>query len=129
MNTIRKTALAGVAAVMAVTGLASIAHAQRDPAYAAARANGSVGEQTDGYLGIVDEATPELQRLVNSINIRRRAVYTERAESNAATIEAYATTAGCEAIMRTVPGEKYQTPDGSWQTRTEAAPQRLPICP
>jgi len=129
MNTIRKTTLASMAAVMAFAGFATVAHAQRDPAYAAARTNGSIGEQTDGYLGIVGDATPDLQRLVNSINIRRRAVYTDRAESNGATIEAYATTAGCQAISRTVPGEKYQAPDGSWQTRTEADPERLPICP
>ena len=28
-----------------------------------------------------------------------------------------------------LPGEKYQAPDGSWQTRTGAAPQRDTRCP
>jgi hypothetical protein len=27
-------------------------------------------------------------------------------------------TAGCQAMARTTPGEKYRAPDGSWQTRT-----------
>ncbi len=129
MTKMRNTIMAAAAAIVAVTGFVAPANAQRDPAYAAARANGSIGEQTDGYLGIVGAATPELQRLVDGINIRRRAVYTQKAQENSATIEAYATTAGCQAIARTVPGEKYQAPDGSWQTRTSAAPERLPICP
>ncbi|BDI61389.1 hypothetical protein MACH05_19490 [Qipengyuania nanhaisediminis] len=129
MNTLTKSLLAAAAGIVAVTGLVAPAQAQRDPAYAAARANGSVGEQTDGYLGIVGAATPALQRLVNDINIRRRAVYAEKAQANNATLEQYATTAGCQAIARTVPGEKYQAPDGSWKTRTDAPPERLPICP
>ncbi|MAY20287.1 MAG: hypothetical protein CL955_06680 [Erythrobacteraceae bacterium] len=129
MTMIRTSMLAAAAGLIALTGIAAPAQAQRDPAYAAARANGSIGEQTDGYLGIVGAATPELQRLVSDINIRRRAIYAEKAQENNATLEQYATTSGCQAIARTVPGEKYQAPDGSWKTRTEAPPERLSVCP
>ncbi|AWW75041.1 hypothetical protein CD351_11445 [Erythrobacter sp. KY5] len=129
MTLIRNTMLAAAAGLIAVTGVVAPASAQRDPAYAAARANGSVGEKMDGYLGVVGNATPALQRMVDDINIRRRAVYAEKAKENNATLEQYATTAGCQAIARTVPGEKYEAPDGSWQTRTDAPPQRLPACP
>lgn len=129
MTMIRTSMLAAAGAIVAITSFVAPASAQRDPAYAAARANGTVGEKTDGYLGIVGEATPALQRLVNDINIRRRAVYSEQAQENDATLEQYATTAGCAAIARTVPGEKYQAPDGSWKTRTAAPPERLSICP
>ncbi|MEP3422122.1 MAG: YdbL family protein [Erythrobacter sp.] len=126
---IRNSMLVAAAGVAALTAMAAPAFAQRDPAYAAARANGTVGEQTDGYIGIVGTATPALQSLVNDINIRRRAVYAQKAQENSATLEQYATTAGCQAILRTSPGEKYQAPNGSWQTRTSAPPERLPICP
>ena len=129
MTLTRKSLLAAAAGIVAITGFIAPAQAQRDPAYAAARANGSVGEQTDGYLGIVTTPTPELRDLVNDINIRRRTVYTRKASEQDATVEAYATTAGCQAIARTVPGEKYQAPDGSWRTRTDAPPERLAICP
>lgn len=129
MTTIRKTILAASAGLVVLAGLAAPAMAQRDPAYAAARANGTVGEQLDGYLGIVGQATPALRKLVNDINIRRKAIYTRKSQENSATPEQYATTSGCQAIARTVPGEKYQAPDGSWKTRTAAAPERLPICP
>ena len=118
----RKLSLA--AAAFALAGgaiLATPAQAQRDPAYEAARAAGKVGERMDGYLGIVG--------MVNDINIKRRAVYAQRAQAANATVEEYALTAGCIAIAKTVPGEKYQAPDGSWQTRTSAPPQRDSRCP
>ena len=123
------TALASAAAALAFGGLAAPAQAQRDPAYAEARAAGLVGERMDGYLGIVGAATPELRRVVNDINIKRRAVYSQRARATNATLEEYALTAGCQAILATVPGEKYQAPGGGWKTRTNAAPDRDPRCP
>ncbi|MDN3645147.1 YdbL family protein [Pontixanthobacter aestiaquae] len=116
------------AAAIALTGLAGTAYAQRDPAYAAARAAGQVGEKMDGYLGIVGTETPALTRIVTNINIQRREVYTENASSSGSTIEQFAFTSGCKAIARTVPGEKYQAPDGSWQTRTSAPPIRDSRC-
>lgn len=109
--------------------LASPALAQRDPAYDAARAAGQVGEKMDGYLGIVGASNAGLQQIVNDINIKRRAVYADKARAANATLEEYALTAGCLAIARTVPGEKYQAPDGSWQTRTSAPPLRDSRCP
>jgi hypothetical protein len=127
-NPTRRFALGVALAAMTFGTLAMPAMAQRDPAYAAARANGQVGEKMDGYLGIVGAATPALQAMVDDINIRRRAVYAERAQAENATQESYALTAGCVAIARTEVGEKYQAPDGSWQTRTSAAPQRDPRC-
>ncbi|MFN2100409.1 YdbL family protein [Altererythrobacter sp. MF3-039] len=125
----RKPALAIALVATAIGGLATVAYAQRDPAYEAARSSGAVGEKMDGYLGIVGSASPDLQRLVDDINIKRRAVYAERAQAASATLEEYALTAGCIAISRTVPGEKYQAPDGTWQTRTSAPPLRDPRCP
>jgi hypothetical protein len=125
----RSSLIAAAAALTALGLVAAPALAQRDPAYAAAREAGKVGEQPDGYLGIVGAADPTLQRLVDDINIKRRAVYAEKAKENNATLEAYALTAGCQAIARTTPGEKYRAPDGSWQTRTAAAPIRDPRCP
>lgn len=124
-----KTTTHFLATTLAIAGLAVPALAQRDPAYAAARAAGKVGEKIDGYLGIVGSADAALQAIVNDINIKRRAVYSEKAKAANATIDEYALTAGCQAIMATAPGEKYQAPDGSWQTRGSGAPQRDARCP
>lgn len=118
------------AGVLALGALASHpAQAQRDPAYEAARSAGQVGERMDGYLGIVGAETPQLRRMVSDINIKRRALYAERAQASRATLEEYAFTAGCIAIARTQPGEKYQAPGGQWKTRTSAPPERDPRCP
>lgn len=124
-----KTTIKLIAAALAVAGFAAPVLAQRDPAYAAARASGKVGEKIDGYLGIVGSGDGSLQAIVNDINIKRRAVYAEKAKAANATLDEYALTAGCQAILATSPGEKYQAPDGSWQTRGSGAPQRDARCP
>ena len=124
-----RATLALSAAALALTGLAAPALAQRDPAYEAARQAGKVGEKPDGYLGVVGGADASVRKLVDDLNIKRRALYAQKAQAANATLEEYALTAGCLAIARTAPGEKYQAPDGSWQTRTSAAPIRDPRCP
>ncbi|MCA1660862.1 MAG: YdbL family protein [Novosphingobium sp.] len=101
----------------------------RDPAYAAARASGQVGEKMDGYLGFVVTPGAALRALVDDINIKRKAAYAAKAQANNATIEEYALTSGCQLILNTRPGEKYQVPNGSWQTRGAGAPQRDSRCP
>jgi uncharacterized protein YdbL (DUF1318 family) len=117
-----------VAAVIALTGLSTAAVAQRDAAYAAARAGGEVGEQPDGYLGLVGAASAELRALVNNINIQRKSAYTAKAQASGATVEQLAFTSGCNLIAQTSAGEKYKTPDGVWKTRTGAAPERDSRC-
>ncbi len=115
------------AAFIGAALFSTAAFAQRDPAYQAARAAGSVGEKMDGYLGIVGAATPDLRALVNNINIQRKAKYTQSAASGA-TVEQFAFTSGCNLIANTEPGEKYEAPDGGWKTRTAGAPARDERC-
>ena len=117
------------AAVLAGLALPAPLLAQRDPAYEAARQAGQVGEKPDGYLGVVGSQSAAVQSLVADLNIKRRANYAGRAQAAKATLEEYAFTQGCLLISRTVAGEKYQTPDGKWQTRTSAPPIRDPRCP
>jgi hypothetical protein len=117
-------------AALAVAGMIpAAAQAQRDPAYAAARAAGQVGEKVDGYLGYVTPPSPALKAVIDELNIKRKAVYAEKAAAAKATVEEYALTSGCLLISQTRPGEKYQGPDGSWQTRTSSPPLRDSRCP
>jgi len=118
-----------LAAALGLAVTAAPVLAQRDPAYAAARASGKVGEKMDGYLGIVGAATPALRALVDDLNIKRRAVYSQKAQAQRATVEEYAFTSGCLLISQTSPGKKYQAPDGSWQTRGSGPAQRDARCP
>ena len=100
-----------------------------NPAYAAARAAGQVGEQVDGYLGFPASPGADVRRTAEDVNIKRRAIYAERAAANHSTVEEYAFTTGCRLILKTRPGEKYKTPDGNWHTRNAEAPLRDAKCP
>lgn len=115
-------------AAFALIGASTAALAQRDPAYQAARSAGQVGEQPDGYLGVVGAGSADLRAMVNNINIQRKAAYTQQSAQSGSTVDQFAVTSGCNLIARTVPGEKYKAPDGSWKTRTSAPPERSAIC-
>ncbi len=117
--------LVGVLAVLAAPLIAQ----QRDPAYAAARAAGQVGEKIDGYLGFPVAPSQSIRAMAEDINIKRKAVYAAKAQAQAATVEEYAFTSGCLAIARTIAGEKYQAPDGVWRTRTSEPSLRDSRCP
>jgi uncharacterized protein YdbL (DUF1318 family) len=110
-------------------GVSSAALAQRDPAYAAARAAGQVGEKTDGYLGYPSPPSSSLRSMIEDLNIKRRAVYSDKARAAGATIEEYAFTSGCRLVSQTAPGERYEAPTGNWLTRSSAPPQRDGRCP
>ena len=55
--------------------------------------------------------------MIDELNIKRKAVYAEKAAAAKATVEEYALTSGCLLISQTRPGEKYQGPDGNWQAQ------------
>lgn len=127
-NANRRSLAIAAAGLIALAG-AGTAMAQRDPAYAAARAAGQVGEKADGYLGFVTAPSSDLRAMVEDLNIKRRALYSEKAQAAGATMEEYAFTTGCRLISQTAPGEKYEGPGGGWLTRTSAPPQRDSRCP
>ncbi|MCW1402257.1 YdbL family protein [Novosphingobium sp. MW5] len=114
-NKVLRSTFAALAATLLLTSVS--AQAQRDPAYSAARAAGQVGEKVDGYLGMVGSQGPEIKKLVDDINIKRKAVYFAKAQEKRVTPDEYAFTTGCINMGNLAAGEKYQAPDGSWQTK------------
>jgi uncharacterized protein YdbL (DUF1318 family) len=123
-----KIILAAGIAVAAIAGGTSAAFAmlQADSS-AQLRASGQVGEQADGYLGIVGGGSGELRSQVDAVNIKRRAIYTDLAAKRGAKIEEVAATTACE-IFRTkvAPGQYYRLPDGVWRKRDGGTPIPLP---
>jgi len=105
------------AGAVALTGLSAAAYAQRDPAYAAAREAKQVGEQPDGYLGVVSGGAA-VQAMVRDINIKRKAAYTASAQASGATVEQFAFTSGCNLVAKVGQGEMYKTPSGQWKENT-----------
>ena len=112
----------GLAAVLGTT----TAYAMLQDASAELRASGQVGEQADGYLGLVGSAPAALRAKVDSVNIKRRAYYTDLAAKRGAKIEEVAATTACELFRTKVAqGQYYRLPDGVWRQR-DSAPIPLP---
>ena len=78
-----------------------------------AKAQGYVGEQANGYLGIVKNAAG-VQALVDDINHRRKLHYQEIARKNGTSLQVVETLAGKTAIEKTPRGQYVRTPSGEW---------------
>ncbi len=78
-----------------------------------ARSKGLLGEQADGYVGIVAKSTPELEKLAADINAKRKAHYAEIASNNGASAEAVAALAGKKLVEGRPSGEFVKT-NGGW---------------
>jgi len=78
-----------------------------------AKNQGLVGEQPNGYLGVV-KATPEAVELVSDINQKRRRAYQRIAQQNGISLDQVANLAGQKAIEKTPAGEYVKTPTGQW---------------
>jgi uncharacterized protein YdbL (DUF1318 family) len=126
MNRRIKLILAAGITLAAVAGTATVAVAMMQDASASLRASGKVGEQADGYLGIVGSADASLRAQVDAINIKRRAYYTDLAAKRGAKIEEVAAATACEIFASRIgPGQYYKL-DGSWQKREGNAPVPRP---
>jgi len=79
-----------------------------------ARDQGLLGEQADGYVGIV-VATPslELVKVAEQVNARRRTSYAEIAARNATPIESVAALAG-KKLIEGAPSGQWVKPNGGW---------------
>jgi len=84
---------------------------------AQAKAAGQVGEQMDGYLGLVGSgASADVKALVNSINAQRRAEYQRIAAKNGVPVAEVAKMTAQKVMGQAAPGHYIQTPSG-WQKR------------
>jgi uncharacterized protein YdbL (DUF1318 family) len=122
----RKT-IAAVAAGALIAGIAGIALAQVAPTLvSAALADGTVGEQADGYMGFKGTPSGALRAEVDAINIKRRAAFTTLAAQRGVTVKDVAATVGCETLEKRVgTGRAYMLPDGVWRVKG-AEPIKLP---
>jgi len=119
--------MAAVAAVLLGLGAVSSSPAfAQDAAVSAAKAAGTVGEQSDGYLGINGSVSSEVRAAVDALNIKRRAAYTDLAAKRGVTVQDMAAVTGCETLAsRVSQGQIYRIGNGAWQTKG-AGPIALP---
>lgn len=127
MNRQMKLILAAGIGLAAVVGGTGVAHALYQDASASLRATGKVGEQSDGYLGVVGSADASLRAQVDAVNIKRRAYYTELAGKRGAKIEEVAAATACEIFASRVgPGQYFRLADGVWRQRDGSTPVPRP---
>jgi uncharacterized protein YdbL (DUF1318 family) len=80
-----------------------------------AKSSGQIGEQLDGYLGLVDSSAPDsVAALVEEVNGRRRTKYQDIASKRDTSVDAVAALAGAKLIERAEPGEYVESSKGSW---------------
>jgi uncharacterized protein YdbL (DUF1318 family) len=82
----------------------------------AAKRQGLVGEQPDGYLGTVRQ-TPEAAELVRSVNQQRRQSYQDLAKRNGVSVDSVSALAGGKLVERAAPGEYVRSASGQWQRK------------
>lgn len=100
------------AAGLALGGVADAASA----AIEQAKAQCVVGEQADGYLGIVDaaKASEDLKREVRENNQTRKAIYADSASRNGTTIEIVAALTAERLINEAPSGQCVRDGNGVW---------------
>lgn len=81
----------------------------------AAKTQGLVGEQPNGYLDVVKpDSAAEVRVLVTDINAKRRQKYQEIAGKNQTSLQVVEALAGKTAIDKTPPGQFVKSPSGAW---------------
>lgn len=94
---------------MAVIGLALLAGSAFALDLAGAKAPGWLGEQRDGYLGLVRlDAPPEVRQLLEQINRQRRAQFEQIAARNGISVNDATAIFAREAAQRTQSGNYIQ---------------------
>ncbi|WP_298774103.1 YdbL family protein [uncultured Shewanella sp.] len=78
-----------------------------------AKMQGKVGEQQNGYLGVV-KTSPEVNKLTKRVNDERRSSYQRIAKKNGIPLAEVANLAAKKAISATKKGQFYQNKKGNW---------------
>ncbi len=125
-----KTLLGGFAALSLLAGGTllmtsageNVAHAQTSSTKAtvdSAKARGEIGEQVDGYLGVVDGASPSssVRNAMAEINIARKSVYSRVADQQNVQVNVVAALTGEKQIKKASSGEFVKDARGSWQRK------------
>lgn len=111
-----------VAAVALVAGLGAQPALAQDNVISAAKAAGTVGEQSDGYLGIKGSVGADVRSAVDALNIKRRAAYTDLAAKRGVTVQDVAASTGCQTLAsRVQTGQIYKIGSTDWQVKGAGA--------
>jgi len=82
------------------------------------KADGLIGEQVNGYIGLVRQDVPsDIRKLVNEVNAKRKAGYQEIATKQGVSLESVELVGGNTAIEKTLPGNYVRDANGVWHKK------------
>ncbi len=82
------------------------------------KAEGLIGEQADGYLGLVTQNVPaDIRQLVAEVNAQRKAGYQQIAAEQGTSLAAVEQVGGNTAIEKTRPGNYVRDANGLWRKK------------
>lgn len=83
-----------------------------------AKAGGLLGEQIDGYLGLVDgDAPADIKALMNDVNAKRLAKYSEIAAARGVTVDAVGKITAEKVFEKAAPGTYLLDSTGLWKRK------------
>jgi len=113
MRNLKSVIFAGTALLLATPAFADLASDKA--AVDAAKAAGTVGEQADGYLGLVSgSADAAVTAAVTEINNGRRGVYAQTASKSGVTPDAAGQATGAQLIAKVPGGQFFKPLGGAW---------------
>ena len=111
-NWITNVFLALLISMMAVS-IASAASPLTQP-----KADGLIGEQANGYIGLVKQNVPaDIKKLVNDVNAKRRAGYQNIAKKQGTSLAEVERVGGNTAIEKTLRGNYIRDASGAWRKK------------
>lgn len=82
------------------------------------KADGLIGEQTDGYVGLVVQNAPaDIKKLVAEVNAQRKAGYQKIAQKQGTSLSDVEKVAGNTAIEKTLKGNYIRDANGTWRKK------------
>ena len=82
------------------------------------KADGLIGEQANGYIGLVQQNVPaDIKKLVNDVNAKRRAGYQNIAKKQGTSLEEVERVGGNTAIEKTLRGNYIRDASGNWRKK------------
>lgn len=82
------------------------------------KADGLIGEQANGYIGLVKQNVPaDVKALVNDVNARRKAGYQKISKREGLSLAETEKVGGNKAIEKTLPGNYIRDTSGAWRRK------------
>ena len=82
------------------------------------KADGLIGEQANGYIGLVKQNVPsDIKKLVNDVNAKRRAGYQNIAKKQGTSLAEVERVGGNTAIDKTLRGNYIRDASGTWRKK------------